>query len=223
MLEGECCKMKRFAQLAYGLCLILALWGLLPSTSWAAVTYTVVRGDTLYHISRMYGTTVRAIQEANNICGHLIYPGQVLVIPVNNDAAPQPQSPQVSRGSLPDARVVLAKAASLLGCPYVYGGSGPRSFDCSGFTMYVFAQVGINLPHNAAAQARLGVPVSREQLAPGDLVFFSCYGRPGIEHVGIYVGDGKFIHASSRAGVKYSSLYEPYYAANYKGARRILR
>lgn len=220
--------MIKIARLACAACLAFALWGFLPRTSWADVTYTVVPGDTLYRISRMYGTTVRAIQEANNIWTHLIYPGQVLVIPVSDGAqpgdaaSPQP-STQVSRGALPDARQVLAKAASLLGSPYVYGGSGPYAFDCSGFTMYVFRQVGIELPHNAADQAGLGVPVSREQLAPGDLVFFSYYGRPGIDHVGIYAGDGQFIHASSRAGVKYSSLYEPYYAANYQGARRILR
>ncbi|WP_027718747.1 C40 family peptidase [Desulfovirgula thermocuniculi] len=220
--------MSKLARLAYAACLAFALWGFLPGASWADVTYTVVPGDTLYRISRMYGTTVRAIQEANNIWTHLIYPGQVLVIPVNDapqvDNSPSQQPPpQVSRGSLPDARLVLAKAASLLGSPYAYGGSGPYTFDCSGFTRYVFGQVGIDLPHNAAAQAGLGIPVSMDQLAPGDLVFFSYYGRPGIEHVGIYVGDGQFIHASSRAGVKYSSLYEPYYAANYKGARRILR
>lgn len=220
--------MWKVARLGLAACLALVFWVLLPRASWADVTYTVVPGDTLYRISRMYGTTVRAIQEANNIWTHLIYPGQVLVIPVDDgaqsgDVSPTQPQAQVSRGGLPDARQVLARATSLLGSPYVYGASGPYAFDCSGFTMYVFKQVGIELPHNAAAQADLGVPVSREQLAPGDLVFFSYYGRPGIDHVGIYVGDGRFIHASSRAGVKYSSLYEPYYTVNYQGARRILR
>ena len=77
-----------------------------------------------------------------------------------------------------------------LGTPYVYGGASPGGFDCSGLVMYVFNQIGVSLPHNAAAQYGYGMPVSRDQLQAGDLVFFN-----GLGHVGIYIGGGQFIHA----------------------------
>lgn len=183
--------------------------------------YTVRPGDSLYLIGRRYGVSVQAIIEANQLTSTLIYPGQVLLMPTG--ASGVPFLPGVSRQDVGDERVILARAASMLGKPYVYGGSGPDTFDCSGFTAYVFQSVGMSLPHNAAAQAQLGIPVSRGDLSPGDLVFFSYYGSGGINHVGIYVGQGRFIHASSSGGIKYSSLNESYYAANYKGARRLLR
>jgi cell wall-associated NlpC family hydrolase len=84
---------------------------------------------------------------------------------------------------------------ALSGRPYRWAASGPGSFDCSGFTMFVYAQVGVSLPHSSRAQISSGQRVSRASMQPGDLVFF---GRP-IHHVGIYVGDGMFIH-SPRTG-----------------------
>jgi cell wall-associated NlpC family hydrolase len=112
---------------------------------------------------------------------------------------------------------VVGIAMRYLGVPYVWAGASPSGFDCSGLVMYVYAQVGVSLPHYTGAQWQLGVPVSRDQLEPGDLVFFD-----GIGHVGIYVGNGLFIHAPQTGDVvKISSLAEGYYAANYDGARRI--
>jgi len=86
---------------------------------------------------------------------------------------------------------IISLASNEAGDPYVYGAAGPSSFDCSGFTMYVFAQVGISLPHSSSAQAALATPVSDPQ--PGDLVFFS--GSGGVYHVAIYAGDGQIWHA----------------------------
>ena len=113
---------------------------------------------------------------------------------------------------------VVAIAERYLGIPYVYAGASPSGgFDCSGLVMYVFAQVGISLPHYAASQYGYGMPVSQDQLEPGDLVFFD-----GLGHVGIYIGGGNFIHAPHTGDVvKISSLSESWYTENYVGARRI--
>jgi cell wall-associated NlpC family hydrolase len=119
---------------------------------------------------------------------------------------------------LPAARYggVVGIALQYLGIPYVWGGSSPSTgFDCSGFTSYVFAQVGVSLPHHAASQYSMGTPVSYDQLAPGDLVFFS-----GLGHVGIYIGQGQFVHAPHTGEVvSISSLGER--AGSYVGARRL--
>jgi len=113
---------------------------------------------------------------------------------------------------------VVSIALQYLGVPYVWGGASPSTgFDCSGLVMFVFAQVGIYLPHNAAAQYGYGTPVSKDQLAPGDLVFFD-----GLGHVGIYIGNGQFVHAPHTGDVvKISSLSEGWYTATYVGARRL--
>ncbi len=113
---------------------------------------------------------------------------------------------------------VVGIAMQYLGVPYVWGGASPAGFDCSGFVMYVYAQLGVSLPHHAASQYSSGVPVSYDQLAPGDLVFFD-----GLGHVGIYIGGGQFIHAPHTGDVvKISSLSDSWYAATYVGARRVV-
>jgi peptidoglycan DL-endopeptidase CwlO len=140
-------------------------------------------------------------------------------------------SPSVSSGSIssaggptttavPGSRYggVVGIAMQYLGVPYSWGGASPSGFDCSGFVMYVFAQVGVSLPHNAAAQYGYGVAVSSDQLQPGDLVFFD-----GLGHVGIYIGGGQFVHSPHSGDVvKISSLGDSWYASTYVGARRIL-
>jgi cell wall-associated NlpC family hydrolase len=113
---------------------------------------------------------------------------------------------------------VVAIAMQYLGVPYVWGGASPSGFDCSGFVMYVYAQVGVSLPHYTVSQYQLGIPVSSDQLQPGDLVFFN-----GLGHMGIYIGGGQFIHAPHTGDVvKISSLSDSWYAATYVGARRLL-
>ena len=118
---------------------------------------------------------------------------------------------QLTRG---EALTRLAKR--YLGTPYVWAGSTPSGFDCSGFVMYVYAQVGVSLPHSSYAQYGYGSPVSRSDLQPGDLVFFD-----GLGHVGIYVGGGSFIHAPHTGDVVKISSLSGWYASTYVGARRL--
>lgn len=118
---------------------------------------------------------------------------------------------------------IVDYACNLIGCRYVYGGTTPSGgFDCSGFTMYVYGQFGYNLPHASSSQLNYGTPVERDDLQMGDLILFSNGGP--ISHVGIYIGDGKFVHASSsRTGyVVVSALSESYWVARYYGARRLV-
>ena len=130
-------------------------------------------------------------------------------------------SPDETIGVAPPSRYtgVVGIAMQYLGIPYVWGGASPsQGFDCSGLTMYVYAQVGVSLPHYAASQYQMGVPVSRDALEPGDLVFFH-----GLGHMGMYIGNGQFIHAPHTGDVvKISSLSDPWYASTWVGARRIL-
>jgi cell wall-associated NlpC family hydrolase len=117
------------------------------------------------------------------------------------------------------AMSLTRNAMRFIGTPYVFGGTSPSGFDCSGYTQHVFAMLGINLPRTADAQFYAGHP-AKGGLVVGDLVFFQTY-LPGPSHVGIYIGGGRFIHSSSR-GVGISALSESYWAARYLGAKRMV-
>ncbi|WP_425436503.1 C40 family peptidase [Paenibacillus herberti] len=109
----------------------------------------------------------------------------------------------------------------VIGTPYKAAGTTTKGFDCSGFTSYVFKQFKIKLPHSSSSQSGMGKKVTKDDLQPGDLVFFNTSGR-GVSHVGVYVGDGQFAHSSSSKGVIISELSESYYAKRYLSARRIM-
>jgi len=111
---------------------------------------------------------------------------------------------------------VVGIAMRYLGVPYVWGGASPSGFDCSGLVMYVFAQIGVSLPHSSYSQFTMGAPVSMSQLQPGDLVFFA-----GASHVGIYIGGGQFIHAPHTGDVVKISSLTGWYASTFAGGRRI--
>lgn len=118
------------------------------------------------------------------------------------------------------AKQLLGIANQYKGVPYVFGGSTPSGFDCSGFTRYVYSAVGINLPRCADEQYSVGSDVSMSNLQPGDLVFFSTY-EPGVSHVGIYIGGSQFINASND-GVSVADLNSRYWASRYVGAKRVI-
>lgn len=116
---------------------------------------------------------------------------------------------------------ILAEAQKYIGTPYVFGGTSPAGFDCSGLVYYVLAQLGYPAPRTAAAQYGMGRSVHWSELQPGDLVFFSNTYTSGISHVGIYAGGGSFLHAPNEgSSVSYSSL-SGYWADHYHGARRL--
>jgi cell wall-associated NlpC family hydrolase len=117
---------------------------------------------------------------------------------------------------------LISFAQNFLRTNYRYGGTSPTGFDCSGFTKYIFGKFGYSIPHKAAEQAKLGVLVSKADLLPGDLVFFTGRDLAGVNHVGIYIGHNRFIHAASGPGtVCINSLNDKYYQLHFKSARRI--
>jgi cell wall-associated NlpC family hydrolase len=111
--------------------------------------------------------------------------------------------------------------AKTLGTTYKTGGTSTNGFDCSGFTSYVYKNIGITLPRTSKSQFSVGTSISRMQMRPGDLVFFNTLGN-GVSHVGIFVGNGKFAQSSSSRGVIISSLNENYWANRYVGAKRVM-
>ena len=130
--------------------------------------------------------------------------------------------------SLSKAQKVVQYAKDNLGKKYVWGATGPNSFDCSGLMQYIYKKVGINLNRVSRDQATQGIAVSKSNLQPGDLVFFrginSSSSSTYISHVGIYIGNGEFIHASNPTrGVVKDSLNSDYYSSHYVKARRIIR
>lgn len=137
----------------------------------------------------------------------------------SNTTGKKNTSSSINRGVNKSSSQVANYAYNFLGRPYVYGANGPNAFDCSGFTSYVYRHFGVSLPRTASSQFSVGSAVSRNNLAPGDLVFFNTVGYLG--HVGLYIGGGDFIHAASSGRVKISSLSEGYYRTRYAGARRV--
>lgn len=133
-----------------------------------------------------------------------------------------PSASALNGGGSSTASKIVATAKQYIGVPYVWGGTSPSGFDCSGFTQYVFKKHGISLPRTTDLQYKVGTYVSKSNLRIGDLVFLKNTYREGISHVGIYVGDGKMIHASSSKGVVISDLSTNYYTKHYYGARRVL-
>ena len=138
-------------------------------------------------------------------------------VPVADGLGVSASTPEGSTVAPPNVHGgVVGIAMRYLGVPYVWGGSTPRGFDCSGFVAYVFAQIGVSLPHSSYAMYGMGTAISISALQPGDLVFFT-----GASHMGIYIGGGQFIHAPHTGDVVKISSLSGYYSSNFAGARRI--
>lgn len=184
-----------------------------------AKTYVVQSGDSLYSVARSNGISLAQLMVFNKGIATNLKPGQRLNLPDNARATSKVKQ---STSSQNRSSSVVQAAYRNLGARYVWGASRPGAFDCSGFTMYVMRQFGVSLPHSSSAQFRVGRSVSRSNLQAGDLVFFSSGTRGVVGHVGVYIGNGRMIHASTPStGVIVSSLSESYYIARYLGARRV--
>ncbi|MCB0712741.1 MAG: C40 family peptidase [Ignavibacteriae bacterium] len=118
-------------------------------------------------------------------------------------------------------RKVLIAAEEWLGTPYVYGGASRSGTDCSGFVLNVFKKIDVELPRTSQEQSNQGVKIAIESILPGDLLFFNTSGS-GVSHVGISIGEKRFVHASTSRGVIVSSLEENYYSKHFMFAKRIL-
>lgn len=128
--------------------------------------------------------------------------------------------PSTSAATAAAGLALLQAAESLIGTPYRYGGADPRGFDCSGLVQFIHRRAGLDVPRTAAAQGRAARPVARVALSVGDLVFFRAPSG-AVDHVGIYAGDGRFVHApGSGRHVSYGRLDDPWYAARFAGAGR---
>jgi len=124
--------------------------------------------------------------------------------------------------AMEDAGAQVAELAQeYVGSRYAWGGAGPSAFDCTGFVMFIYGQFGISMPHNEAGQLASGTRVGADDLEPGDVLVFANTYRRGLSHVGIYLGDGRFVHAADeRHGVTISNLWDGYWSSRFVGASR---
>ncbi|HHY41545.1 MAG TPA: peptidoglycan endopeptidase [Thermoanaerobacterales bacterium] len=181
--------------------------------------------ETLWRISQIYGLTVDELFQLNGLNSDLIFPGQRLIVS-KDDATDE----NVEESSAADEEVVVEEdslasqildfAKTFIGTPYKSAGSSPGGFDCSGFTSYVYKQFNIDLPRVAQDQYNFGKIVSSSEAKPGDLVAFAQNGY--IHHVGIYMGNGEFIHSSSTEGVVITKTNDAYWGPRLLGFSRVL-
>jgi cell wall-associated NlpC family hydrolase len=176
-------------------------------------TYTVMSGDTLTKIALNYQITVSELKSINNLVSDAIYVGQVLNV---NSASVTPEN-KVSNFN---ADALITEAKKYIGVPYVWGGSTPAGFDCSGFINYVFNRQGFNVPRTVATLWAAGTTDSTPQL--GDIVFFGPQGSVPT-HAGIYIGNNQFIHAGSSTGITISNLTSTYWQSLYTGVKSIVK
>jgi cell wall-associated NlpC family hydrolase len=200
----------------------------------SALTHTVKKGDTCSKIALRYHVPLKSLLHANGLrTRSIIRPGQRLNVPVKTaqatpakqttpTAAAKQTTPTAAAKSTTQGQTIVNTAMRYQGVRYRYGGMSSRGLDCSGLVARVLKDHGIRVPHNARALYAIGTPVKRADLKPGDLVFFHTT-RAGISHVGIFIGNGKFTHASSGNNhqVRIDSLSSKYYNSRYVGARRL--
>jgi LysM repeat protein len=203
-----------------------------PATASASaaggINYTVKSGDTLGKIALQYQTTVQNLKNLNSITSDLIYAGQQLKVP--GQAAVSSTSSKSSAGSKNSASTtaqsdtefaakMVSIAKSLIGVPYVWGGSDLNGFDCSGFIYYVANKAGKKMGRYSA-DGYYNRTYYVDHPIPGDIVFFKDTYKKGISHMGIFLGNNQFIHEDEKHGVMISNLGSPYYTAHFDSIKR---
>lgn len=187
---------------------------LAPHTHATPTTYVVQSGDSLWRIAHNAGLTVVELKALNGLSTDMIYVGQVLKLSEGSTINPAPTPVSVSK-----VDIVVSEAKKYIGTPYVWAGNSPSGFDCSGYLNFVYSKVGVSLPRTVANIWSATKTISSPRI--GDLVFFETY-TSGPSHAGIYLGNNKFIHASSSQGVTISDLSNTYWKSKYLGARTAL-
>jgi peptidoglycan endopeptidase LytF len=193
------------------------------------VEYRIKRGDTLEKLAEKFNIDKEELEGLNKTTRRRLTPGRIVFIPKVQDELKEPPTALDDRTLRPwkneDEREILVKVAkSFAGAPYRFGGDTVRGLDCSAFVRKMYDIFQVQLPRRVREQFYAGSKVNKDDLATGDLVFFKakrCAKYP--THVGIYIGDGKFIHASSvlRRGVKIDHLADAYFTRTYAGAVRV--
>lgn len=194
-----------------------------PPKQGSSSTYTVKSGDTLSHISVKYDVSVQDIKRLNNLSNDMIYVGQSLKVGKSQASQPAPPAetvtPNEDSNTSFNASTLISHAKAQLGVPYVWGGSTVSGFDCSGFIYYAFNKSGVKVTRTSS-EGYYNRSYYVNKPAVGDLVFFENTYKKGISHLGIYVGDNKFIHAGDN-GVEITSLSNSYWKSKLDGFKRL--
>ena len=188
--------------------------------------YRIQKGDSLLAIAKRFHAHVDIIKLLNNLRNNTIYVGHYIFVP--NSKVKEVKKMEIAISMLKDERrAIVDYAKNFLGRPYVFGGNSlTHGIDCSAFVQKMYAKFGIHLPRTAEGQFRFsrGVPVKLSELQPGDLVFFHTLSYAHATHVGMYIGNGRFINAAGKkSGVVISKLRRRFYRKRFIGARRILK
>lgn len=193
-------------------------------------TYTVKAGDSLSKISAQYGVSVSDLKKWNNLSSHLIYVGQKLTLKDNGSSSNNSNKGNTStnKGSSSNkgntstgynVNKLIQTAKSVMGVPYVWGGQSPSGFDCSGFIHFAYNDAGMKMGRtNTGGYYNRSYHINNPQ--PGDLVFFSGTYKSGISHMGIYLGNGDFIHAGSSTGVTIANVSNSYWSKHFDSYKR---
>lgn len=171
-------------------------------------TYTVKSGDTLWAISNRSGVSVKNIKEWNNLSSDVIRVGQVLKLASKSSS--EGEIVQLAEEVDQNVTSLINEATKLVGTRYVFGGTTPNGFDCSGFIYYVLNKSGIKVDRTSSL-GYYNQSTKVENPEVGDFVFFAGTYKPGISHMGIYIGNNSFVHASS-SGVRITSLNDSYWS-----------
>lgn len=194
----------------------------LVDTDGSSLNMRAAAGTSYDTVASIPGGTVLELEGVDNGWYKVTYSGKTGY--VSSDYITITTEPDATETASSDLGAqIVAYAEEYMGTPYVLGGNGPNQFDCSGFTKYVYSHFGYTLNRTATDQLQNGVSVSKDELQPGDLVFFKYRTSKPVSHVGIYIGNGEFIHASTnRYVVQIDQMESGHYANVYVYARRII-